>query len=315
MKTRTSDRDIQDPARIQNNVVNDYISGELDGYGVIHRAIVVRIDPVGGELPTPDKPEDPPNPPNSFLGRIISDSMDGGIEDEDELPIFWPVFPHDVMPIKEGEHAYVIFEDELGEHGVWLSRIPEPGGLKDKDDKEKKSNLNIQPGSKKFEQNDNNDTNEVGVEQTVQDTDVKPKDIKVSEDFTQEEVPEYVPRVGDRVINGSNNSRIVLGRDRKNASKNDGATDEAGTIDLFAGKAVDGNHDSEQDGTSRIYISMKTDIDDNLGSDADFDAQQGKTEVAAIGIKSEEDRIVAKENAKIVVGGGDGSQVTIVMEM
>lgn len=302
MKTRISDKDVQSPDRLQNNLVNDYISGDLDEYGVIHRAVVVKIDTEGGQLPNPDKPEEPLNPPNSFLGRIITNSMDGGIDDEDDLPIFWPMTPHDVYPIKEGEHVYVMLEDELGEHGVWLSRVSESQG-----------SLNIQPGNKKYEENDQNDLSEVGVDQAVQDTDLKPKPIVISPDFTQEEVPNFVSRVGDRVIHGSNNTRIVLGRDRKNASKDDGHIKEAGCIDIFAGKAVDGNHDADQPGTARIYIAMKTDIDENFGSDAAFDGQASKTEVSAVGMKGDEVRIVAKENAKIVVGGGDGSKVTIVM--
>jgi len=301
-RTRISDKDVQDPSRLQDNLTNDYIEGNLDEEGIsFYRAVVVEIDHKGGQLSGPGTKRDfePKNPINSFRGRILN--IDRFTDDED-LPIFWPIFPHDIHPIKEGEHADVIFEDDLLQHGVWICRIPEP-----------KNSINIQPGTKKYKDNSDNDTSVVGIDQAVQDVDEKPKSINVSSEFVAEEVPDFEARVGDRVINGSNNARIVLGRDRKNASKDDGNTKEAGTIDLFAGKAVNGNLDSDQSGTSRIYISMKTDIDQNMGSDVGFDGQKDKTEVAAIGMKSDEIRIVAKENAKIVVGGGDGSKVTLVM--
>jgi hypothetical protein len=302
-RTIIRDKDVRDPSRLHNNIINDYVAGNLDESQFLHRAVVIEIDHKGGKWK--DDPDQPaPNPPNSFRGRVISNGMDRNT-DIDELPVFWPLFPHDVFPIKEGEEVYVIFEDSWGEHGLWIARVPEHADVND---------LNVTPGKKKYEEDDNNDTSSVGVDQAHQDLDEKPDPIETSEEFVVEPVPLFESRVGDRVMRGSNNTTIVMGRDRKNATKDDGHKEESGTIDLFAGKATDdGNLDSDQPGTSRLYISMKTDIDENLGAGADFDGPGDQTEVAAIGMKSDEIRIVAKENAKIVVGGGDGSQVTIVM--
>jgi hypothetical protein len=63
------------------------------------------------------------------------------------LPVFWPLFPYDTMPIKEGEHAYVMFEDSIKkQHGVWLCRAPEPLNIEGKEI----DNLNLVLGSDKF---------------------------------------------------------------------------------------------------------------------------------------------------------------------
>lgn len=65
------------------------------------------------------------NPANSIKARILTDSLDRLIDDNDTR-VFWPMFPPDQLslPIVPGEHVYVVFEGNGLNHGLWLSRVP-----------------------------------------------------------------------------------------------------------------------------------------------------------------------------------------------
>lgn len=65
------------------------------------------------------------NPRGSIKARILTDGLDRLVADED-LRVFWPMFPQDqiAIPISPGEHVYVVFEDEGLSHGLWISRVP-----------------------------------------------------------------------------------------------------------------------------------------------------------------------------------------------
>lgn len=64
------------------------------------------------------------NPKGSIKARVLTDGLDRLISDDD-LRVFWPMFPQDQMaiPISPGEHVYVVFEDEGLTHGLWLTRV------------------------------------------------------------------------------------------------------------------------------------------------------------------------------------------------
>lgn len=65
----------------------------------------------------------PLNPKNSVKARILTDGFDQFVSD-DRLRVFWPFFPEHVsVPVKPGEHVYVLFEDEGFEHGLWFSKV------------------------------------------------------------------------------------------------------------------------------------------------------------------------------------------------
>jgi len=121
----------------------------------LHRALVIGVDVDGGKLENPtangtvshkvgDKKFDvparsgPENPPNSIKARIISDGADKFSLDDD-LRVFWPFFPENIsVPIKPGEHVYVMFEDSEKLHGLWITKVPGHSGM------------NYAPGSKFF---------------------------------------------------------------------------------------------------------------------------------------------------------------------
>lgn len=107
----------------------------------LYRAVVVAVDVKGGQLEnlggsgqvahTIDGKSfqvqaivGPDNPKNSVKARIISNGFDQFTHD-DNLRIFWPFFPEsDGVPVKPGEHVYVVFEDENFEHGLWITKMP-----------------------------------------------------------------------------------------------------------------------------------------------------------------------------------------------
>lgn len=112
----------------------------------LHRALVIGVDVVGGLLENPsangkvehnvdgkkyDVPArtGPENPPNSIKARIITDGDDKFATD-DNLRVFWPFFPENIsVPIKPGEHVYVVFEDSEQMHGLWVTKIPGHNGV------------------------------------------------------------------------------------------------------------------------------------------------------------------------------------------
>lgn len=112
------------------------------------RALVLGADPYGGRLETPTgEPEvsaltqevvdeegtvlvsytvpvkcGPRNPKNSIKARIMTGAHDEFVAD-DELRVYWPLFPGSEMP-SPGELVYVVFEDAEMTHGLWLARVP-----------------------------------------------------------------------------------------------------------------------------------------------------------------------------------------------
>lgn len=105
------------------------------------RALVIAVDVEGGKLENPDGAGSvehevdgrsfsvpanvgPENPRNSIKAKMISNGLDKFLAD-DSLRVFWPFFPeHLQVPIKPGEHVYVVFEGGDMDHGLWFSKIP-----------------------------------------------------------------------------------------------------------------------------------------------------------------------------------------------
>lgn len=116
---------------------------------VVLRAAVLAVDTLGGQLECQDpgakrKVEHvlpggkkvsfesivgPDNPRNSVKARILTDGYDQFFGDS-KVRVFWPFFPEHVsVPIKPGEHVYVMFEDEMMTHGLWLGKVAGHEGL------------------------------------------------------------------------------------------------------------------------------------------------------------------------------------------
>jgi len=125
-----------------------------------------------------------------------------------------------------------------------------------------------------------------------------------------EPVPLYNKTKSEKVIKNKNNSWIVLGRDRPSTPPSgyggQGAT-QCGSIDLVVGRmsSVDGGPKSDiwvspnfTSDAARIYISQRTDIDEN------FDLVAGNVGISkgrsGIGIKADAVRIIGREGIKLV---------------
>jgi hypothetical protein len=282
-------KDILYPARILNNLLRDYAENKLLKQGqvrVLYEATVIDVDHVGGKLS-----DNPVNPKNSIRARV---KFLNAYTDVPDLPIFWPIFPHEHNPIKPSEKVYVIFEDEKRRNGLWLARIPEPQYV---------DNVNLVPGKDRYLKAPDSDVSELDAQRAsedIDDPDLEAIDIDAkAPDFVAETVPPFTARVGDHVLHGSNNAMIVLGRDRPKDVPS-GEKEKAGTIDLVVGRK-DNEHMNLKDDASRIYISQKTDADKG------FDIKVGSSAgtAASIAIKSDEIRVVGRKGMKIVVEGGD----------
>lgn len=131
-----------------------------------------------------------------------------------------------------------------------------------------------------------------------------------------EPVPNYIPRDGDKVLDGANNASIVLGRDRPGEiGSGYGAQTGAGTIDIVAGRLSSDIQTTELNleasrrellsvdpnlalDASRIYVSQKTDIDENFNLAEGFSGNSRAR--AGIAIKSDAVRVIGREGVKIV---------------
>lgn len=76
----------------------------------------------------------------------------------------------------------------------------------------------------------------------------------------EETVPQFIQRVGDFIVQGSNNSLICLGRDREtDVDSGLGDNSEAGSISLVVGRKS--NNLSWKDDSASFHLSMKSDPD------------------------------------------------------
>jgi hypothetical protein len=173
-------------------LMQKYARGEFLEKGaapsVLLRALVVAVDVVGGKLESPDPGSNdkvdhklpngqtvslpaqvgPANPKNSIKARILTDAQDQFYSDT-TLRVFWPFFPEHVsVPIKPGEHVYVIFEDAGMTHGLWVGKIPGHEGLNFKPGHETYQALDEARLSSKFD-----DTANASSQQAKYDTELE----------------------------------------------------------------------------------------------------------------------------------------------
>ena len=135
----------------------------------------------------------------------------------------------------------------------------------------------------------------------------------VAGDSITEPVPEYIEAPCETVMQGQNNSFIIMGRDRP-SSRLSGYGGKGGTqasmIDLCVGRMAWAPKSQDEQGNvvyadpnfevdaARIYISQKTDVDENFKLvDGTIGSSKAKS---AIGLKADALRFVAREGVKIV---------------
>ena len=117
-----------------------------------------------------------------------------------------------------------------------------------------------------------------------------------------EPVVGFINADAEHVIEGANNSSIVLGRDRPGhlGSGYGGKGDAgAGSIDLVVGrqgKSTEKTHPDFKKDSARIHISQKTDIDDNFN----IEVYDKGVQSSGVGIKADHVRMVGRKSIKIV---------------
>jgi hypothetical protein len=307
-------------------------------------------------------------PRNSVIGRVISDRDGWGGKSE----IFYPFFPHISFPVKPGEQIWVIYDTlsrGKSRKGFWLTRIASDNYVDDLNYTQKnRESLYLDAVTSTDSALANQEESFSFTEEeafvfpsggglTISSNDMSGADAygdivaysnTYADQFVGEPVPRFSKRVGDLVLQGSNNTSIVLGMDRVGEADTPPGTEETigesmegvtgfGTIDIVAGRgqdaataavdnsdlgavtntrewdeinkfpsvtdeesnAAEGDPDFEND-LSRIYVSMNTDADTNFEIEIDGDEASG--EGPAIVLKSNQVRMIARDDLKIVVG-------------
>ena len=309
-------------------------------------------------------------PRGSIIARVTSDSSawsDNGI-----CEIFYPLFPHITMPIKSGEKVWVIYETgsrSTSQKGFWISRIASNINVDDpnythNDREGLYKNVPSSPGAIEAREGASvfdKDTvfsfiaGSTGnaSENTFSSPDeynlIVGSSLSYKEQFTGEPVPRFSPRVGDLVLEGSNNTLLCLGQDRPSLIGPEDESGEVGigTIDIVVGRGQtpntsivstvpiskrsedlvdyeEGNKFPEFESVSsnigegnpdfetdlsRIYVSMKTNGDSNFG--LSFGAADNVESAPYVIAKSTEIRLVSREGGSIRMVKEGSSQAEI----
>lgn len=230
-------------------------------------------------------------PRNTIVARRV---LTPGTAASTPAMFLFPFFPPTLsLPCQPGEHVWVMFENPTGtknDLGYWMCRIVEPGFVEDVNHTHPPRGLDpsFSPGLKdqfegtaspKYEfRNGRADEREDG-RYTIAETATLPGDETAYEQLmtqtdggklaVREAVPRYRKRPGDVAFEGTNNTLIVLGRDRNGAVakyKTDDTTKAqvvdslpddddqepgAGAIDLVAGRGqTDATSGKEVDSTT-----------------------------------------------------------------
>lgn len=227
-------------------------------------------------------------PRNTIIGQRI---LDGSAPSVDPPMFLFPFFSsHFALPIKPGEHVWVMFEHpdaRYTEMGYWMSRICDPGFIDDVNHTHspRQFDKSFTPGNKdKFNgasdavyefRNGIVDKSEGqryarGSTAFISGPETAYEDLMTNTDASKvhqyERVPRFRKRPGDLVLEGSNNALIVLGTDRAGtiADYDDSDTGkvpkfpeddqqkDAGMIDIVAGRGATPDTGGEEVTSKRL---------------------------------------------------------------
>lgn len=257
---------------------------------VFARMIVMEVVSDANSLPTSDKKKEwqalgvrnmqyvDVLPRNTILAKRIG---------EDVSPMFcFPFFPsHLALPCKPGECVWVMFEKpdtSDSDMAFWMCKIVEPHVADDVNHTHpgRSFEISFNPGTRERAQNEKQGTAESGENvwhelrngpvvkigdkrQTAVDNillrgekeDIFEKLITTTDAsklMTYESVPRFAKRPGDVVLEGSNNSLIVLGTDRKGPVTKSTGEFPAGSIDIVVGRGQTENTFGVQTSTTQM---------------------------------------------------------------
>lgn len=209
-------------------------------------------------------------PRNTVIVKTISE---GAAKRSGIKVVCYPFFSsHLCMPLKLGEYVWFIYEntDNRGSLAYWLSRVSEPDHVEDVN-YAFASRTYTQPTKKpekkasdKFEgvSAESDEVQTYSWESPTADPLEMAKLIEVSQKINRfESVPRYTKRQGDLVLQGSNNSLIMLGEERGHWAPNQFLVSSANTpadgiqpgqpaIDIVVGRG------SKSDESSKAKLSL-----------------------------------------------------------
>ena len=290
-------------------------------------------------------------PRNSIIATIVSDREGWS----PKLEIFYPFFSgHLSLPVKPGEKIWVIYDSvkrTKSGKGYWITRIVTSENIDDINythaDREAlyvsknstaDSPMAAQTGITNITLDEalsfptggpsqkNNTFSDPERYNTIVDSSTSYLD-----NFIGEPVPRISKRVGDLLLQGSNNASILIGQEMSLIDSPPLA--DTGTIDIVTGlgqteetSAIASNPNSRGydeivkvpelsnltsnpaegkpdfiNDLSRIYVSMKTSADENFSIEVEgMDQSEGGK--PAIVVKTDQLRLVARDDLKIIVG-------------
>lgn len=161
-------------------------------------------------------------PNNTAIIKLISHAFS---KDSDDEIVCYPFFSsHLSMPLKPGEQVWVIFEDpnNLSQIGYWISRIHEPSHVEDLNYTLFQRSRYSDPSGKTSASTENDAFQTFSSVSVTSD----PEELIKAKDYASnlhrfEIVPNYIKRPGDLILQGSNNSLIMLGEARGQSTLND----------------------------------------------------------------------------------------------
>lgn len=270
-------------------------------------------------------------PRNSIIARRVQSN---NTTTSEQPMIFYPFLPPTIsLPCQPGEHVWVMFEDPTGtknDLGYWMWRIVEPNFVEDVNHTHhhRSHDPSFVPGIKDVFEGTANPVYEFrngsvgesdGERYTIAETSTIPEggekayeELLTETDGSRlthlESVPRYKKRPSETSFEGTNNTLIVLGRDRANkiaeydddprrgkiprVPDNDSVLDGAGSIDLVAGRG-------QTPATRGVVIKNSLDKNELAKSSQDLAPDEGDPDYA-----NDRSRVLISQRTRVDVNFG-----------
>lgn len=170
-------------------------------------------------------------PRNTIIAKKVIRLEEGVKYEVDKLMLLYPFFPSALsMPCKPGEHVWVMFENLTGisDMGYWMCGVVGSGASDDVNHSHYprilQRSFSEGDASEQWDKSDKNGSITQKPRYDFSDRTLFPYDTKIYERIltesessfasVYESIPRFKKRPGDIALEGSNNTLIVLGRDR-----------------------------------------------------------------------------------------------------
>lgn len=224
--------------------------------------------------------------PNTIVARIVTNGQD---LTNNSPALFFPLFSsHFQLPLQAGEMVCVLFEDYEAQgttNGKWVSRIHENSFIEDVNytHSDRRLDPNLIPSFHRLSDNSTpvatptfpNGAGVPGAYTLAPSGSLNPYDVIVNNSFaakiaSREPVPRWIKRPQELVMQGMNNSLIVLGQDRTGPALRVSGSNQkdrisyAGIVDVVCGRGRGGlpydpslepNPTNEKTGTTPTVIT------------------------------------------------------------